>query len=366
MAIIMSQLPPDSKKTEEDLREREAYLRTLIETIPDLVWLKDRDGVYISCNKKFERFFGEKEAVIKGKTDYEFVSKELADFFREKDRAAIAAGIPVINEEEVTYADDGHRELLETIKTPMYDSEGNLVGVLGIARDITERKHAEDLVRDLSQRLIQAQERELQMISYELHDSIGQNLSLLKLYCKRLFEHHAFLESDTKGSPADVSKLLDQTIATVRELAYNLSPPGLAHLGLVHTLEVLCDDFNKKNDIGVDFKTAGIQGSTLKSDIQINLYRLVMEGLNNIRKHAAASKAKIRLVGAYPNIILRIEDNGKGFDVKERERLIVSEKRMGLRSMKERVNLLQGQMTIHSRINKGTEIVIQLPYRDKE
>ncbi len=91
-----------------------------------------------------------------------------------------------------------------------------------------------------------------------------------------------------------------------------------------------------------------------------------MEGLNNIRKHADASKVIIRLVRVSSNIILRIEDDGKGFDVKERERSIVNEKRMGLRSMKERVNLLQGRMSIHSQLNKGTEIVIKLPLKDKQ
>jgi PAS domain S-box-containing protein len=353
-------------QTEEALRENEAHLRTLIETIPDLVWLKDPDGVYISCNLKFERFFGAKETIIKGKTDHDFVDKELADFFTEKDKAVMAAAIPIVNEEEVTFADDGHKELLETIKTPMYDSEGKLVGVLGIARDITERKHAENLVRDLSQRLMQAQERERKMISCELHDSIAQDLSTLKLYCNRLFERQSSSESDIKVLSKDVSTLIDQTITTVRDLAYDLRPPSLDDLGLVYALEAFCEEFTEKNNIMVDFQAAGIHESKLNSDTQINLYRLMIEGLNNIRKHAAASKVIIRLVGAYPNVILRIEDNGKGFDIKERERSTLNEKRMGLRSMKERANLLQGQMSIHSQLNKGTQILIKLPLKDKE
>ena len=125
------------------LRESDAHLRILIETIPDLVWLKDRDGFYITCNPKFERFFGAKESEIRGKTDYDFVDEELAHFFREKDRIAIESGKPSFNEEELTFADDGHKELLETIKTPMFDADGKLIGVLGIARDITDRKRTE-------------------------------------------------------------------------------------------------------------------------------------------------------------------------------------------------------------------------------
>ncbi|MCK5164306.1 MAG: PAS domain-containing protein [Desulfobacula sp.] len=246
------------------------------------------------------------------------------------------------------------------------DENGKITHYQGIVLDITKRKQADELVRDLSQMLMQAQERERQMISCELHDSIAQDLSTLKLYCNRLFEDQSSPESDIKGSPADVSKLIDLTITTVRDLAYNLRPPSLDHMGLVHALEVFCEEFTENNDIMVDFQAAGIHESTLNSDTQINIYRLVTEGLNNIRKHAAASEAMIRLVGAYPNIILRIEDNGKGFDVKERERSIGNEKKMGLRSMKERVNLLQGQMSIHSQLNKGTKIVIKLPLKDKQ
>jgi len=126
-----------------DARQREARLRTLIEMIPEPVWLKDPDGVYLACNAELERFFGAKEAEIVGKTDDAFVDEALADAFRANDEAAIAAGGPRINEEEVTYADDGHKAILETIKTPLYGPDGELLGVLGIARDITRRKQAE-------------------------------------------------------------------------------------------------------------------------------------------------------------------------------------------------------------------------------
>lgn len=137
----------ERKQSELALKEREAQLRTLFEALPDLIWLKDPDGVYLSCNHKFERFFGASEAEIVGKTDYEFVEQELADFFRANDKAAIKNDRPSINEEEVTYADDAHTEMLETVKVPMRTHDGKLIGVLGIGRDITERKQAEELLR---------------------------------------------------------------------------------------------------------------------------------------------------------------------------------------------------------------------------
>ncbi len=152
------------RQVAQALSQERAHLRTLLQTLPDLVWLKDENGIYLACNARFERFFGASEAQILGKTDYDFVDEELADFFREHDRKAMAVGGPSVNEERISFADDGHEELLETIKTPMYDQEGLLIGVLGIGRDITQRKQAEDELRhhrEHLEELVDARTREL-------------------------------------------------------------------------------------------------------------------------------------------------------------------------------------------------------------
>ncbi|MCX7173026.1 MAG: PAS domain S-box protein [Proteobacteria bacterium] len=133
---------------EESLKKSVEMYRSLVQTIPDLVWLKDPEGVYLNCNPQFERFFGAREADIVGKTDYDFVDREQADFFREHDRKAMVAGGPRVNEEWITYASDGRRALLETIKTPMQDTEGKVIGVLGVARDITQRRQLEEALRE--------------------------------------------------------------------------------------------------------------------------------------------------------------------------------------------------------------------------
>ena len=143
----------ERRQAEENLRESEAHLQTLIHTIPDLIWLKDQKGIYRYCNPRFEQFFGAKEADIVGKTDYDFVGRELADLFRKNDAAAMDRGKPSINEEKITFSNDGHREILETIRAPMVRSDGQISGVLGIGRDITERVN-------LQTQLVQAQRME--------------------------------------------------------------------------------------------------------------------------------------------------------------------------------------------------------------
>ena len=231
-----------------------------------------------------------------------------------------------------------------------------------LKRQIQERKRAENLVLNLSQMLMQSQEQERQMISCELHDSIAQNLSTLKIGCELILDDQPAVSHELKMKMGKYSDLIDQTIASVRNLAYDLRPPVLDEMGLVRALETYCEEFSENNGLKVEFQSAGIHKLTFDSNTEIHLYRLVQEGLNNIRKHAHATRATIKMVGASPNIILRIQDNGKGFDVKARQLKLDKEKRMGLQSMRERVKLLQGRMTIQSRPMKGTRIVITYPF----
>jgi PAS domain S-box-containing protein len=139
---------PDSAEAERSL------FKALVGNIPDLVWLKDPTGIYLYCNPMFERFFGATLEEIVGRSDADFVDAELASFFRMKDQEALDADTPTKNDEWVTFADDGHRALLETVKSPLRDESGRLVGILGIARDVTETRRVAELeaMREMDQR----------------------------------------------------------------------------------------------------------------------------------------------------------------------------------------------------------------------
>lgn len=132
------------KQAQAQLERERGFLKTLVRTIPDPVWLKDPDGVYLACNRTFEELYDVQERHIVGKTDRDFVDAELAESFRRHDLAAMAASAPSVNEKWVTFAAGGRRALLETVKTPMFDASGNLLGVLGVARDITEQNRKRD------------------------------------------------------------------------------------------------------------------------------------------------------------------------------------------------------------------------------
>lgn len=156
------------------LLEMRNRLTAIFATIPDLVWLKDADGVYLACNPAFERFFGATEAKIIGKTDFDFIDAGLAEFFLEKDREAMAAGAVRINEESITYAHDGSDGILETRKVPLYGPDNRIAGVLGIGRDITGRKRMENE--------LQRKNSELERFTYTVSHDLKSPLITIKSF----------------------------------------------------------------------------------------------------------------------------------------------------------------------------------------
>lgn len=160
----------------EAARERAEYrLKTLFETIPDLVWLKDRSGTYLACNPPIEAIFGAPTSEIIGKTDYDFINTEEADAFRVNDLAAAAAGKTVTVEESLTYPGSGRRIWVHTTRTPMYDSSGQLIGILGVAHDITELKRQQAQLTACNNALEQiAEARPLTSILEHIARSIEQ------------------------------------------------------------------------------------------------------------------------------------------------------------------------------------------------
>jgi len=227
---------------------------------------------------------------------------------------------------------------------------------------LKERRRSEAQIRTLTQKLMKTQEDERRMISRELHDRVGQDLSGIKVALDTLFDPQPSENHEIQEKVARLTRLLDRTIFTVRDLAYDLRPPGLDEMGIVQALSMFCDDFSEKTRIATEYHSVGIEKMKLDFNTQINLYRMIQEGLNNIHKHAEATRAVVKLTAAYPHIILRIQDDGKGFDVDKRAREIDSEKRMGLRSLQERTHLLGGVMVVTSKPGQGTKILIKLPY----
>jgi len=216
----------------------------------------------------------------------------------------------------------------------------------------------------LSQQLMRIQEIERRRLSCDLHDYLAQDLSTLKIGIDTLIDNHTDTSVKMKQKVSELSGIVHKTIMDVREMAYCLRPSGLDKLGLVQTVFQYCEDFSVKNNIKVDFFSVGIDALELDFDTKIAIYRLIQEGLNNIKKHAEATHATVKLIASFPNIILRIEDNGKGFNIQKYSESAINEKHMGILSMEERACFLAGTMKIESCIRQGTKILIKIPCKE--
>jgi signal transduction histidine kinase len=223
------------------------------------------------------------------------------------------------------------------------------------------RKRNEERISTLSREMLKAQDYERKNISNYLHDKVAQDLGTAKIRCQNLMNDAKRLPRKVSAQICSISQVLESSIAAIRDLAYNLRPPGLDQLGLVSALYMHCDEFSRQTDINVDFHAAGISAIALDAEMEINLYRLIQEGLANVAQHAQATRVYIRLVASYPHLIMRLIDNGVGFDIQERLNEAALEKRMGLRSMQDRATLLGGNLIITAFPGKGTKIALEIP-----
>ncbi|WP_207263373.1 PAS domain S-box protein [Desulfovibrio sp. Huiquan2017] len=224
-----------------------------------------------------------------------------------------------------------------------------------------ERGKAQERIQALTQQLIRVQEDERQRISRDLHDNVAQDLSSIMLKMETLFDGHPGADPELTRRSEAVAEVLRNTIASVREIAYGLRPPALDQLGLVQALTNLCHEAGNRYGFDVDFFSTGIENISLEFDVEINLYRMVQEAVRNICRHAGASKAVIRMVKSHPDILIRIEDNGRGFPTQESPTLAGERKHMGLQSMEERARLIGGSMEIQTLTGTGTRILFKVP-----
>ena len=353
----------ERKLAEEALIASEEKYRNIFENIQDVYYEVTLDGIIleISPSIKDVSLYKREEIIGKSFSDVYFDPIKRKEFVKE-----LLKNGKVVDYEILLKDKDATKEYCSITAKLVRDKYGNPIKIIGSMHNISERIRAEEQIHVLTQELIKVQESERQMISSYLHDNMAQNLSALIIDCETLLDNQPSIRPEVRQKVSEMSKMLRECIKEVRNLSYDLRPPALDELGLVQALFQYCDDFYEDCGINVDFHSAGMKDLKLDFDTEINLYRLIQEGLVNIKKHADASNVTVKLVAAFPNIILRIEDNGRGFDVQKRLATITKEKRMGIRSMEQRVKLLQGEMEILSKPMQGTKISIKFPYKDKK
>ena len=358
----------ERKQTEKALRESELKYRTLFESTPDPIMMLDMNG-FFDCNAAALKIFNcfSKE---------EFVNYHPSELSPPEQPGSVDSFTAASGhiEKALSQGSDFYEWMHKKKNGTVFPTEillsrfelGGRMVLQALVRDVTARKQAEEQIHLLTQQLMKVQEEERQKISRDLHDHVAQDLSTLKIGCETLFDAYPNTSPKIVQRVSSFSKILQNAIVAIRDLAYDLHPPGLDQLGLGKTIFQYCKEFSDKTKIKVDFNSAGIDSLRLDFNTSINLYRVIQEVFTNIKKHADAGNVNVRLIASFPKIILRIEDDGKGFDIKVRLLRALNEKRMGLHSITERVRQLDGIMKIKSHLGEGTKIRIEIPYKEEK
>lgn len=373
----------ERKKTEDQLRISKTHLQTLFQTIPDLVWLKDPNSIYLACNKKFEGLSGFKESEIKGKTDYDFFKTEDADFFRENDRKAKEAGVSCTNEEWLTFANDGHRALLEVIKTPMLNSEGELIGLLGIARDITNRNKAKNEIKQKNEELLKTNSEKdmfFSIIAHDLRSPFSTFLGLTQIMAEDLpnltLEQIQQIAEDLKNSASKLFNLLENLLqwASSQQNLIPFNPELILLYDIVkESVSMVSEPAKIKNieivnDISEDMETYADR--FILPTIIRNLVSNAVKFTNNGGIINISAKS-------YPDktVEIAIRDSGIGMDeslIKDLFRLDIQTNRkgtkgepssgLGLLLCKEFIEKHGGKIWAESEIDKGSVFYFTLPF----
>ena len=251
------------------------------------------------------------------------------------------------------FASDGRVVWLRTLIS-LVSTESGTKRMSGFMVDVSESKHAEEALKDLGGRLIDAQETERSRIARELHDDFNQRLALLSIELEQLGKRSQ--KAHLRQPCVKLQKQVQEMSADIQGLSHRLHPAKLDHLGLSAAIRSLCEEFSANADVKIEFHQHRLP-ATIPKDVALCLFRIAQEALRNCIKHSSAAKAQVVLSRTNDAIRLSVSDDGCGFDQKSQ----ASGRGLGFISMRERLHIVGGELNVHSEPKCGTRIEVAVP-----
>jgi PAS domain S-box-containing protein len=280
---------------------------------------------------------------------------------RDRVLAVLGALTPEHPQLQITYRmnrPDGSMIWVERCSRAYFDDAGRLVRIVGMVADTTQRKLAEEVLSSVSRRLLEAQEAERARIARELHDDISQRLALLSVG----FEQFQRSSPDSASAlHPSIEALHRQTLeiaADVQALSHELHSSKLQVLGVVPAMRGFCSEISDRQKVEVDFTHENVP-KTVPPDVALCLFRVLQEALRNAVRHSSARRFSVNLLGTPKVLGLTVRDDGRGFD----PQAALQDGGLGLTSMRERLKLVAGELSVESRPASGTTIVARVPLR---
>ncbi len=346
----------ERKKAEETLRESEEKFRSVFRDAGVGMIIVSSDGGFLGANGTFCEYLGYTEEELLGKSVESITLPDDWPAFSKRLSEALAGRDGPRRFEKRCLHKSGRIVCTESSASLIRSRDGKPQYLLGEVLDVTKRKEAEEALSTINRRLIEAQEREGTRISRELHDDINQRLAMLAVELEQL-------RDDPSEARNRLQQLFDQTVAIssdVEAIAHELHSPKLEYLGVVAGMKSWCSQLAEWQKIHIDFQSN--VSSNLPLQIGLPLYRVLQEALHNAIKHSGVKRVEVRLTEHSNQVHLTVSDSGKGFDVESTMR----GKGLGLTSMRERVRLVSGTITIESKPMGGTTIEVRMPIESQQ
>lgn len=366
----------ERRRTELALRRSEQRSRLFIDAVQDYaIFMLDPDGCISTWNTGAERIKGYKASEIVGRHFSRFYPEEDVNAGKPAWELEVAAREGRFEDEGWRVRKDGSRFWANVIITAVRDDAGELLGFSKVTRDITERmlaqksleesrlklQESEKSLRDLSLHLLRTQDEERRRIGREIHDSLGQYLSVLKMKLDSMSSSQATAEENR-----ECASLAEECVKEVRTISYLLYPPMLEEMGLTSAIPWYLEGFSKRSGIKTSFEASEDLGR-LSRDAELVLFRVLQESLTNVQRHSGSKTADIRISQGEAAVTLEVVDQGKGLPTSILEQASqdwMGSLGVGLRGMSERLRQLGGALEMSSD-ESGTHMRATVPFQEQ-
>ena len=351
----------DLKLAEENLKQSEEKYRLLSEQSGVGVGLYSKDGIILYYNNKALKNLG-------GKLE-DYVGRSLTEVFGKKD------GIKYLKRVKESIRFRKNLLFEDNFSSPtgnywfasshsLYsNSKGEVIGVQVVSHDISERKQFESQLiqtttelRELTRHLVEVREEERTAIARDLHDDLGQKLTALNMDISWLKTRIGVQSRNVENKLEQMVQMMNNTIESVQKISLGLRPSILDDLGLIPAIEWQLTDFHKSSGISCNYSCSP-KDISIDAKVSLMVFRIVQEALTNIARHSGATKASIKISLAKGIIEILVKDNGSGIN----QNKIDSNKSFGLIGMRERVNIVNGEISISSNEDEGTRVYVRIP-----
>jgi PAS domain S-box-containing protein len=343
------------RKAEAVLRESENRFQVMADTTPSLIWMCDPQGRITYLNERRIAFTGPDPDAGYGDTWAAYIHPDDVKNVLDTVAQALKVRQPFSKEYRLRRSDGVYRWMFD-LASPRVNGDGSFAGFIGSAIDVTDQRLAQEALEKVGGQLIAAQEKERSHIARELHDDICQRLAMLSLRIERA----------TKGRGADHAGVEDEFVliwqqcsdltGDVQALSHALHPSLLDNLGLVTAVRSFCRELTEQGGAEVKFTERDIPDG-LSREVSLSLFRVVQEALHNAAKYSGGKQFEVILRGTSNGVELEVSDDGVGFDMAG----VKNTEGLGLVSMRERIHLLNGIISIDSEVGAGTRIRARVP-----